>query len=343
VVIVFDKSNCEKCENIDCLTRCQWIKFENNDEAKEEMTKMIRGEESRVLSECVTCFACDEYCPFGSHPFDLITELQEKFNSLNINDKVIEGTIKQFAPHEEVALKTMNTSKPVLNKCGLAKLNAKNLEGKLFSNLQYVEGRDYFCNLVYHHYMRDSIIKQRAPIILANIEKQGISEMICFHDECYGFYASYCPRNNIELPPGFKPIHIYEYLRDYLKEHKSEIKKLNMKIAYQRSCSNRFIPEIEKLVDEVCELIGVERVPRKYDRENALCCGGIFPVYGKTALMRENQNKNIDDMLEYGAEGVVYSCSMCKEALGGRVKRKNLENYLLSDLCRLALGEDIDY
>jgi Fe-S oxidoreductase len=343
VVIFFDKSNCEKCKEIDCLTRCQWIEFDNKEAARAEIIKMINNENSKVLSECVTCFACDEYCPYGSHPFDLITQLQEKYNSLNISNNVIEGTIKQFAPHEEVALKTMNTGQPVLNKCGLAKLNAKNLEGQLFSNLQYVEGRDYFCNLVYHHYMRDSIIKQRAPIILANIEKQGISKMICFHDECYGFYASYCPRNNIELPPGFKPIHIYEYLRDYLKEHQSQIKKLNMKIAYQRSCSNRFIPEIEKFVDEICGLIGVERVAREYDRENALCCGGIFTVFGKTALMRETQKKNINDMLEHGAEGVVYSCSMCKEGIGGKVRRSGLKNYLLSDLCRLALGEELEY
>lgn len=115
-----------------------------------------------------------------------------------------------------------------------------------------------------------------------------------------------------------------------------------MKIAYQRSCSNRFIPEIENFVDEVCELIGVERVAREYDRENALCCGGIFSVYGKTQLMRETQKKNIYDMLKFGAEGVVYSCSMCKEALGSKTKRKGLKNYLLSDLCRLALGEELD-
>lgn len=339
---MFDKSHCSECENIDCLTRCQWMDIDK-DTARAEMEKMINGKDSFVLKNCVTCFACDEYCPYGSHPFDLKTELQEKYNSLNINSNILENTVKRFAPHDQVRLKEIDPEKPVINKCGLGKLNVNNLQGQLFDNLQYVSGLDFFCNLLYHHYARDSVIKERAPIILDNIKKQGIKEMICFHDECYGFYASFCPRNNIELPPDFKVIHINEYLYNYLKDHESEIKKLNIKMAYQRSCSNRFIPETDEWVDKICELIGVERVPRKYDRENAMCCAGIFATLGKSSLMRKAQNDNINDMVEHDAEVCVYNCSMCKESLGSKAKRKGLKNYLLSDLVRLSLGEELDY
>lgn len=340
---MFDKTNCVNCENIDCLTRCQWIEFSNTEDARTEISKMINGEDSRVLSECVTCFACDEYCPYNSHPFDLITNLQEKYNSLKIDPIILEKTIKTYVPHDQVRLKEIDPNEPVLTKCGLSKINYKNMQGQLFDNLQYVSGRDYFCNLVYHHYARDSIIRKRAPIIIDNIKKQGIKEMICFYDECYGFYTSYCSRNNIELPKDFKPIHIYEYLYDYLKDHELEIKKLNLKIAYQRSYSNRFIPDMDKWVDKICDLIGVERVKRKYDRENALCCAGVFRTLGKKLLLRKTQDDNINDMIEHKAEACVYNCPMCKEALGNRAERKGIRNYLLSDLCRLSLEEKLDY
>ncbi|MHA1491839.1 MAG: heterodisulfide reductase-related iron-sulfur binding cluster [Promethearchaeota archaeon] len=338
---MFDKNNCVKCEKVDCLTRCQWINFDDIDSARDEITKMINGEESFVLKECVTCFACDEYCPYGSHPFDLITELQEKYNSLNVNPKLLETVIKRYKPHDELRLKDINPEKPVLNKCAFGKTNAKNMEGQLFENLQYVSGLDYFCNLLYHHVARDSVIRERVPIILENAKKQGIKEMICFHDECYGLYASYCPRNNIEVP--FKPIHLFDYLYNYLKTHESEIKKLNVKIAYQRNCSNRFIPEIDKWVDKICELIGVERVAREFDRENALCCASSFPMLGKSKLVRETQNKNIKDMLDHEAKICVFNCPMCMDTLGSKTERKGLKNYLLSDLCRMALGESLDY
>ncbi len=339
---MFDKSHCSECENIDCLTRCQWIEIDK-ETARIEKEKMNNGEDSFVLKECVTCFACDEYCPYNSHPFDLITELQEKYNSYNIHPRMLKTVINNFKPHDQLRLKEIDPEKPVFNKCAFPKQNAKNMEGQLFENLQYVSGLSYFCNLLYHHLAKDSVIRERAPIIIENIRKQGIKEMICFHEECYGFYASYCPRNNIELPKDFKPIHLYEYLYNYLKDHEAEIKKLGMKIAYQRSCSNRFIPETDKWVDKICDLIGVERVSREYDRENALCCTAAFTALGKSNLVEPTQTRNIKDMLDHGAEACVFTCPQCKETMGSNVDSKGLKPYLLSDLCRLSLGEELGF
>jgi Fe-S oxidoreductase len=336
---MFDNSHCAECENIDCLSRCQWIEFQDVDEARVEKNKLIKGEASRVLSECVTCFACDEYCPYGSHPFDLIVELQEKYDSLNIDPKLLNNIIKQMEPPEELRIKEIDPDKPVFHKCTFSRMNEEEMKGQMFENLQYISGRAFFCNLEYHHLARDSIIRERIPIIMENIKQHGIKELICWHDECYGLWTSYCQRNKIEVP--FKPIHIYEYVYNYLKDHESEITKLNIKIAYQRSCSNRFIPETDEWVDKICNLIGVERVPRKYDRENALCCAGAFSWFGKGDLIRPAHNKNVDDMVDYGAEACIYTCPMCKEVLGSKVERKGLKNYLLSDLARMALGEKI--
>ncbi|TKJ23333.1 MAG: hypothetical protein CEE43_04145 [Promethearchaeota archaeon Loki_b32] len=337
---MFDKSHCSECENIDCLTRCQWIDIDK-ETARTEMGKMINGEDSFVLKECVTCFACEEYCPYDSHPFDLKTELQEKYNSLNIDPKLIDNIIKQMEPPDDLRIKEIDPDKPVFHKCTFSRMNPEEMKGQMFENLQYISGRAFFCNLMYHHVARDSVIRERLPIVMENIKKHGIQEFICWHDECYGLWTSYCQRNNIDVP--FKPIHLFEYVYNYLKDHESEINKLNMKIAYQRNCSNRFIPETDKWVDKICELIGVERVAREYDRENALCCGGPFGWLGKGNLVRPTQNKNIKDMINNGAEACVYNCPMCKDVLGSKVERKGLKNYLLSDLARMALGEKLNY
>lgn len=306
------------------------------------MMKMIEGKQSHVLSDCVTCFACDEYCRnegFNSHPFDLFVELQEKYNSHEINPQIIKTTEKRFQPHEEVRLKDINPEEPVLNKCAFVKSHAKHMQGQFFDDLQYVAGLDYFCNLLYHHIERDSIIKERIPKIIGNIKKQGIKEMICFHDECYGLYASYCPRNDIDVP--FEITHLFDYIFNSLQENKEKITPLNMKIAFQRNCSNRFIPETEQWVDKICDIIGIERVEREYDRENALCCAAPFALLGKKKLVRKTQNKNIQDMIDHGAEACVYNCPMCMDTMASKVERKGLKNYLLSDLCRLALGEEL--
>ncbi len=337
---MFDESHCSECENIDCLTRCQWMDIDK-ETARTEMEKMINGKDSFVLKQCVTCYACDEYCPYDSHPFDLKTELQEKYNTFNIDPTLLDNMIKQFQPPGELRLKEIDPNKPVFHKCTFSRMNPEEMKGQMFENLQYISGRAFFCNLMYHHVARDSVIRERVPIIIDNIEKHGIKELICWHDECYGLWTSYCQRNNIEVP--FKPIHLFEYVYNYLKDHESELTKLNMKVAYQRNCSNRFIPETDKWVDKICELIGVERVAREYDRENALCCAGAFAWIGKADLIRPTQNKNVKDMVDNGAEACVFNCPMCKDVLGSKVDRKGLKNYLLSDLARMALGEKLDY
>ena len=73
----FDEDLCSTCPTCDCLVKCQYMGLEV-DEAKDEMMKIIRGDDSPVLQDCVTCYGCEEYCRRGNHPFYLITERREE-------------------------------------------------------------------------------------------------------------------------------------------------------------------------------------------------------------------------------------------------------------------------
>jgi Fe-S oxidoreductase len=152
------------------------------------------------------------------------------------------------------------------------------------------------------------------------------------------------PEYGIQLP--FRPVSIFEHLRDYLKEHKRDIKKLNMKVAYQRPCASRYTPEKDPLLNEIFEMIGVERVKRQYDGVSAICCGvelagpnlKLFPRGKNFAPFQE---KNIADAKDSGAGAMVYLCPMCYRTLGKKAKEAGLTNLMVSDLCRLAIGETL--
>ncbi|HBL53696.1 MAG TPA: (Fe-S)-binding protein, partial [Syntrophaceae bacterium] len=58
----FSKKICATCPSSDCLLKCQYMTFSGHKEAHSEMMKVVNGKDSRVLSECVTCYACEEYC-----------------------------------------------------------------------------------------------------------------------------------------------------------------------------------------------------------------------------------------------------------------------------------------
>jgi len=335
----FDEGLCEACETYDCLTRCQYISL-TLEEAKEERWKIIRGEDSRVLTECATCYACEEYCPYGNHPFYQIVDLQEAKGMHPAPLPVEKLQLQMMAPRGEIDYKDL--SAPVINLCAFSPFEGLSIQGKFFEDVSRVGGNDLFCNLMYLHFAKSSVIRERLPLVIENIWKyclnnNNIKELVCFHDECIGTYTSFAPAYGIEVP--FKPVHFFEFILAKLREHKDEITSFDMKAAYQRPCSNRLCPETDSLVDEICEMIGVERVKRKYDRENALCCAGILKMQGRDELADELQKKNLDDMQAAGAEVCIFNCQFCLMTLLDLVTKRGMIPILLGDLCRMALGE----
>jgi Fe-S oxidoreductase len=171
-----------------------------------------------------------------------------------------------------------------------------------------------------------------------NLAATGQKEIVFAHDDCYATATTKAKQYGIKVP--FRPIHILEYLRDEMKKRKGSFKKLDIPVAYQRPCASRYTPEKEPLVDELFELIGARRVPRKYDRGDALCCG-LPLMFRDMAKGMEIQQKNLDDAKEAGAIAMTFLCPVCVRGLGSGAAERGLDVYMVSDLCRLALGEEL--
>jgi Fe-S oxidoreductase len=93
-------------------------------------------------------------------------------------------------------------------------------------------------------------------------------------------------------------------------------------------------------VDDIFGLLGVERLERKHDRENALCCAEIIRMANGLALADDVQKRNIDDMVESGAEYCVFNCPACWDSLAHKVVRQGIKPIHMIDLCKLAIGEE---
>ncbi|MCK4331503.1 MAG: (Fe-S)-binding protein, partial [Dehalococcoidia bacterium] len=184
----FDRNKCLDCKAVSCLVKCQYMDF-NKDTAKVEWQKVIDGEDCSVLHDCVTCYSCEEYCPFGNHPFYLIVERQEEKGILTAPRPVITMWINQCQPVGRFMVGKVEEK--ALSYCFLPIFNEL-VKGKLFDGIwpSMIFGQEFFCNAVYLHYARMSVIKDRLPKIVENIANQGINELVCLHDECYGTFTS---------------------------------------------------------------------------------------------------------------------------------------------------------
>ena len=334
---MFDKEKCTLCG--ECLMKCPYLAYPE-EKAKEEFKKLIDGEPTPVTADCITCAACNMFCPEGANPFDLINDRQEETGTFKLNEqaqaffKMTNGMKSEIIEGEP--------GKPVMNLCVMDLLPGV-IDGQLFEGLTFLKGGDYFCYFGLIHAGTPSVIKDNAQTFVDNLAKVGAKEIICYHDDCYAMLVNKVKEYNIDLP--FKPIHIIEYLRDYVKEHEDQIKKLNIKIAYQQPCASRYAFEKDTILDELFELIGAERVNRKYDRLGALCCGGIqrSMVNVSKEVEEEWRMKNIMDAKDAGAEAMVFLCPMCILGLRSRGKAQGLEPYIISNLVRLALGEKLTH
>ncbi|MFC1821979.1 heterodisulfide reductase-related iron-sulfur binding cluster [Thermodesulfobacteriota bacterium] len=304
--------------------------------AKIEWQKLINNEDSQVLDACVTCYACEEYCPVGNHPFYFIVEQQEKKGVLTASRAITKQYIGAGAPVGR--FKTGEVKEKALSLCILPVLSRLS-EGKLFKDVasSWVLGPEFFCNAAYLHFSKMSLIEDRLSNVIHNIEKQGIKELICLHDECYGTYTSLAPAYGIDVP--FKTTHYFEYLYHRLKECMSDIKPVNVKVAYQRNCSARLVPETEKLREAIFDLISADMVKREYENENSLCCGGVLRMTKGYELTDDVQTRNIDDMANAGAEYCVFNCPACWDAMAEKVVQKGIKPIHMIDLCHLAIGE----
>ena len=331
----FAEKICATCPTADCLLKCQYMTF-SKDEAHAEMMKLIKGEDTRVLKECVTCYACEEYCPRGNHPYFLICERREEkgiytaprpitkqwINMTQMQGKQLIGRVKDQA----------------LSTCLLPQLGQM-LAGEIFQGISQaaVFGAEFMCPAVHTHFAKMSVVKERLPLVLANFKKLGVREVICLHDECYGTFTHLAAAYGISVP--FEPIYYMDFLLRRLKELKDKIKPLKIKAAYQRPCSNRWIPQKHGLVGEILNLIGVELVSRQYQDENSLCCGDIIRAISGYRLANEIQQKNIEDMVKSGAEYCVFNCPACQSTLAEKVTKHGLRPIHIIELCQMALGE----
>ena len=338
----FDQTKCQSCETCDCLTKCQYLDIDR-DTAKVEIMKIVNGDDSFVLNDCVTCYACEEYCQQGNHPFYLIVERQEEKEALPLPRPLTRHGVQLGIPWRG-DLRIDDVKEPVVS-MGVFPQLVNLIQGRLFEGVSLLstDSRSMFhlfCQLMYLHYARTSVINERLPRIIENIAKHDVKEVIFFHDECYGAFASYAPAYGIEVP--FKPIHFLEYLYNRLKELADEIRPVNFKVAYQRPCSSRLSPDKLHFVDDIFNLIGVQYVKREYVGENALCCAATIKPQrkeGRRQLATEVQRKNVKDMVDAGAELCVFNCPACMATLGHLAAKNGLMPIFMSDLCRLAIGE----
>ena len=331
--IMFIENKCTCCG--DCLYLCQYTDY-SRDDAVRQIKDLITGEQALILDECITCMACNEMCPQGAYPFELILAMQEKFGIKTVDDDVemmIEKTLSQVP--DEVT--DGEPDKPAVCVCVMEQAYPKDmLAGGLFKGMSVIRGGSYFSRIVYMHMGNETIIRQNAQQYVDSLAELKKNEIVFVHDDCYVMVSKKAPEYGIEV--SFKARSIMDYIVGLLMEHRDTIQSVNKRVAFQRPCIERYMPENGAKADMVFDLVGAERVKREYDRQNALCCGiGLYKTQPERA--RNIIKRNLDDARQNRAEAMLFACPSCYSFLKKPCEDAGILPVFITDLCRLALGE----
>ena len=326
---MWDASKCDFCG--DCLTKCLYVSYDR-DKAVSDIRALMEGKEADIVSRCITCCACREYCPTGADPLSLIISAIEKAGVFPATEEDL------VARSHDVPTEVIpgDPARPAMSICTMEQyIPEGTLDGQLFDGMTLVKGGDYYCLIGWEHFGMESPIEKYARRFIDNLANLN-KDSVFLHDDCYAMVHAKARDYGIEVP--FRYMHIFEYLRDYLRDHRGSITRLDKKIAYQQPCASRYTPEKNVFLDEILELIGVERPSRKYERETALCCTAPI-IATRLDMAVEFQEKNVRDAIECGADALVTLCPVCDRVMRRHAGQLGLTKIYITDLCRIALGE----
>jgi Fe-S oxidoreductase len=330
---MFDEKRCDFCG--DCLVSCAYVDY-SREKAIEEMRALVTSGEAGVLRDCITCMACNEYCEKGANPFDLISNLQERGGAISVFPQTM-AMFEQLAASPSSILQR-NPAKPALSLCTIEPfLRPDIMQSEIFKDMTLVRGGDYFCHYAMLHVGKAGMLSDRDRAFIQNLSRVNAEEIVFLHEECYIMATKMAKEFGLTVP--FKATSLLEYINRYLKENLTRIRPIGKRIAYQRPCSSRAIPETEGLLKEFFELIGVERINRKYDGKDALCCGAAIMGLGRFNSGKDVIARNMEDILSCRPDALAYLCPFCGYTLAEPLRIHHLPAIFIADLAAMALGE----
>jgi Fe-S oxidoreductase len=334
---MWDASKCDLCG--DCLVKCRYVDY-SKERAASEIKLLMEGKPADILNTCITCNACFQYCPTGADPANLIYKMQEKFASpISVSFKrFTDSVIKTFEQgSKDVQVIEGDPDRPALSfdSFPFNQFPEGTLESSMFKGMTVVRGRKYVSLVGMAHMGGESLAERYGRKVIEAFAELG-KDIVYVHNE--GYILAHIKARELGINVPYRYTHLFEYMRDYLRNNRSCVTRLNRRVAYQPNCAVRWLPGQDVWLNEIFELIGVERVSRKYQGVDALCCGGPA-LFVNRELAMTMQNDNIQDAIDSHAEALITICPMCEIVLREQTAKAGLPQMFITDLCRMALGE----
>ena len=284
----FRYEDCDLCG--DCLVRCQYMHL-TRAEAVEEMKRLIAGEPTRfVHDKCISCYACDAFCPHDCRPYELILKswhqrYREKglpvrasylmpASSPNFRTDIV----KRLNTREKELLRQWRETPPegeVVLYPGCSALTLPHLLDAAFMRGVTVSGDfDLCCGEMYFRQGLFDVVERVAEKLTAYYRGRDIGTMLFVCPAGLNMFRNVLP-GQFGAEFDFEKKFLGTWLLEKVESGEIEIeRKLQRSVAVHDSCHARILGgEVMDTARSLYSLMGLEMREMEHNREEGYCCG----------------------------------------------------------------------
>jgi len=354
----FRYEDCDLCG--DCLVRCRYMHL-SRAEAVEEMKRLIAGEPTRTVHrKCISCYACDAFCPRDCRPYELITSTwNERYREWGLplrasylmpasSPNFRSDMVRTMEPWEQELLRTWKDTPPEGEFVLYPGCNALALPHLLYGPHMggvVVSGDfDLCCGEMYFRMGLFDVVERVAEKLTAHYRGRDIGTMLFVCPAGLNLFRNVLP-GLFGAEFSFNTRFLGEYLLEKVEAGELEIKKrFGRSIAVHDSCHGRILgEEITGSARRLYGLMGLQMREMVTEITEGLCCGMAagcnryqpLDMYLATVKeLRAGQKTGADELATY-CGGCHLTLSMMRWLYPTRQPVRHMLEYL-----KEAMGEE---
>ncbi len=326
-----DWSKCTQCG--ECLMKCPYLELDKED-AVSEIKHLLAGEPAElVFKKCAACFDCNQFCPEGLRPHELILQrLIEKrngkipyFMTYLINNmptgSIMQDMYARLKKEEKEILIKWEKPPPAGTKDALfigciGKVSCYDIENsEVLKDLPKYGPSDICCGELAYRIVGWQCYTETIERTLKRFEELDIERMVCYCGSCYNYLSKILP-DVYGKKLSFKLISLYEWLLEKYEKGELEVKNpLNYKAAISESCYvSELGPEFQSNLRKIYEVAGVEIVELEHHGDKNFSCGVASATARPEKLIRSilgGQKIKYKELKNAGIRRGIVNCPGC--------------------------------